>query len=161
MARFGSRRNQVVRRRGDGRFELVLDPRLRETIGDLLGELDELIAAGPDDDGLRRLSPPAYLDDPDKDAEYQLLAGDELRTSRQGAIAAVTEMLERERLTEGDLWQWLQALNALRLVVGTRLDISEDDDELGPDLDGPDAPLWQAYRFTTELQHELVLALGR
>lgn len=160
MARFGSRRNQVVRRRGDGRFDLVLEPRLREVIGDLLGELDELVAAGPDDDGLRRLSPPAYLDDPDKDAEYQLLAGDELRTSRQAAIAAVRSSLAADQLGEDELWAWLQSLNALRLVVGTRLGI-DDDEAPEPDI-GPDHPaagLWSIYHFATWLQHEVIRAL--
>ena len=155
------RNDWVVRRRRDGDFDLVLAAPLAGAVRDLLGQLDDLLEDDPDDPSLRRLHPPAYLDDQELDAAYQLLAGDELRTKRREAIAAVVAMLERERLTEGDLWQWLQALNGLRLVVGTRLDISEDQDELAVDLDGPDGPLWQAYRFTTELQHELVHALGR
>ena len=159
MALFGFRRNQVVRRRSDGRYDLVLDPNLRETMGALLGELDELVEAGPDDPGLRRLNPPAYLDDPEKDVEYQLLAGDELRTSRRAAIETVRASLGEEILTEEQLWAWIQSLNALRLVVGTRLGIDEDDHAIEVDPDDPAAPLWSIYHFGTWVQHSVIAAL--
>ena len=107
MPRFG--RAQVVRRkrRGDG-FELLLDDDMRQVVRSLLAELEELLDATPDDPSLRRLHPPAYLDDEEGDAAYQLLAGDELRTSRAEAIAAVVASLEAEELTEDDLWNWMQ-----------------------------------------------------
>lgn len=160
VGRFGSRRNAVARRRSDGRYDLVLDPDLRTTVAALLGELTELIAQGPDEPGLRRLSPPAYLDDPHRDAEYQLLAGDELRTSRQAAVDAVLATLDEEVVDEGQLWAWLQSLNALRLVVGTSLGIDDDDHDSGElDPDDPAAGLWAIYRFATWIQYELVRAL--
>ena len=157
---FGSRRNQVVRRRSDGRYQLVLDQRLRDAVASLLGELDELIESDPDDPGLRRLSPPAYAEDVERDAEYQLLAGDELRTSRHDAISAVRASLAAEHLSEDELWAWLQSLNALRLVVGTRLDIDEDDHQQA-DVDpaDPAAALWSIYQFATWTQHEIIQAL--
>jgi len=160
VALFGSRKNQVVRPRGDGRFDLVLEAGLRDAIGSLLGELDELVEAGPDDPSLRRLTPPAYLDDADKDAEYQLLAGDELRTSRRATIDAVRSSLGEELLSEDELWAWLQALNALRLVVGTRLGIEDDEHDHRVDADDPAAPLWSIYDFATWLQHSVIQALG-
>jgi len=129
---------------------------------DLLRQLSDLLESEPDHPNLTRLSPPAYLDDAEADAAYQLLAGEELRTSHQRAIAAVTESLGRDRLTEDDLWAWVQSLNSVRLVVGTRLDISEDDH--GPTFrsagDPGDRPLWAVYDFTTLLQHDIVDALS-
>ena len=160
MALFGSRRTQVVRRRADGRFDLVLEPHLREVISSLLGELDELVEAGPGDPSLERLAPPAYLDDADKDAEYQLLAGDELRTSRRAAIEATQELLGKEEASEAELWSWLQSLNALRLVVGTRLGIDEDEPDRPQEPEGPDAGLWSVYDFATWLQWSVIQALG-
>jgi hypothetical protein len=157
---FGLGRNPVVRRRRDGRFDVVLDGAQRRSIALLLGELDELIEAGPDDPGLERLRPPAYLEDADKDAEYQLLAGDELRTSRRRAIAAVVASLEAEVVTDEQLWAWVQSLNALRLVVGTRLGIDDDEaDERPLDPDDPAAGLWTIYHFATALQSWVVSAL--
>ncbi len=160
MSPLGSRRNQVVRRRPDGRFDLVLDDRLRTAMGSLLTELDELIEQDPHASDLERLRPPAYTEDADRDAEYQLLAGDELRTSRRSAIEAVQASLAADTLGEDELWAWLQSLNALRLVVGTRLDVSEEEDIREIDPEDPSAPLWAIYQFATWVQHEVINVLG-
>lgn len=154
------RRNPVVRRRGDGRFDVVLDEPLRDVVDGLLGELDDLLDGGPDDPALRRLSPPAYLDDDEREVEYRLLAGDELRSSRRAAVAAMRTSLGAGVVDEDELWQWLQTLNALRLVVGTRIGI-DDDVERGDDVDVDDplAMLWQVYDLSTWLQHAVVDAL--
>ncbi len=70
--------------------------------------------------------------------------------------------LDGERATEDELWTWMQAINAIRLVVGTRLDVSEDDDRmLRVDPDDPDARLWALYELTNLLQYELIEALSR
>lgn len=153
--------NPVVRRRPDGGFDLVLDAANREALDGLLNELEDLLEQSPDDPGVKRLHPPAYTDDPERDLGYQILAGDELRTRRHEAIDAVRASLARAELTEEELWSWLQALNALRLVVGTRLDI-RDDDHRRPRLgsDHPDAPLWEVYDFTTQVQYFVIEALG-
>jgi hypothetical protein len=152
----------MVKRRADGAFDLVLDDERRDVLVELLGQLSELLEVAPDHPNLTRLSPPAYLEDDEADAAYQLLAGEELRTSHQAAIASVTESLRQDRLSEADLWVWLQALNSVRLVVGTRLDITEDDH--GPRLrsltDPEDRSLWAVYDFTTALQHDIVDALS-
>lgn len=154
------RSNPVVRRRGDGTFDLVLDQQNRDALHSLLGELEDLLELAPDDPSLQRLHPPAYVEDPDRDVAYQILAGDELRTRRRETIDAVRASLLRTELTEDELWSWLQALNALRLVVGTRLDIT-DDDHRHPrlDPDDPDAPLWEVYDFTTQVQYFVITAL--
>jgi hypothetical protein len=159
MSWFPSRQFPVVRPRSDGRFDLVLPRAHRAPLAALLGELDQLIEADPSDPDLRRLSPPAYLEDPERDAGYQLLAGDELRTARRATIEAVRSSMERSVLDEDQVWAWLRALNSLRVVVGTRLDITdeEDDPEVGPD--DPTAPLWAIYHYTGVLQYAIIRAL--
>ena len=122
--------------------------------------MDSLLVADPNSPDLRRLHPPAYLDDPDRDTEYRLLAGEELRASRHAAIDAVLLSLDQERLSEDELWSWLQAINALRLVVGTRLDITDEDHDPNVPPDHPDANLWTIYGFATWLQYQVLLALG-
>ncbi|MCU1369620.1 MAG: hypothetical protein JWO77_814 [Ilumatobacteraceae bacterium] len=156
------RRTPMVKRRSDGAFDLVLDDERRDVLIELLRQLGELIEASPDHPNLARLSPPAYLEDDEADAAYQLLAGEELRTSHQAAIASVIESLGRDRLSEADLWVWIQALNSVRLVVGTRLDISDDDHRphLRSLADAEDRSLWAVYEFTTGLQHDIVGALS-
>jgi len=152
----------MVKRRSDGAFDLLLDDERREVLVQLLRQLSELLEVEPDHPNLTRLSPPAYLEDPEADAAYQLLAGEELRTSHQAAIASVIESLGQDQLTEDDLWAWVQSLNGVRLVVGTRLDIQEDDH--GPNfrsvMDPDDRALWAVYDFTTALQHDIVDALS-
>jgi len=155
------RANPVVRRIADDRFELVLSPENRQGMLSLLGELDDLLESAPDDPSLRRLHPTAYHDDAERDAAYQLLAGEELRASRRATIDAVQTSLAKAELTRDELWSWLRALNALRLVVGTRLDIT-DDDHSRPRRrrDDPDGPLWSAYEFATQVQYFVISALG-
>jgi hypothetical protein len=53
----------------------------------------------------------------------------------------------------------MRSLNALRLVLGTRLDVTEDDDH---DVDpaDPDAPAWYLYFFLSGLVDDLVTALS-
>ena len=53
----------------------------------------------------------------------------------------------------------MQSLNALRLVLGTRLDVGEDDDP-HVDPDDPDAPAWALYYFLSALVAELVDVLA-
>jgi hypothetical protein len=152
----------MVKRRHDGRFDLSLDSGLRAVLAQLLGELRGAIDDDPHHPDLARLQPTAYADDPDRDAEYQLLAGEELRESRRGAIDAVVVSLERDVLDEDELWAWLRATNALRLLVGTRLGITEDDEPLHDrsTLSDDEQHLWSVYDFTTLVQYEVVEALS-
>lgn len=154
------RPNWVVRASGGGRFEIVLGDHVREVLSSALDEMSELLD-DPDAPMLARLQPPAYIDDPDKNAEYQLLAGEELRTSRREAVATSREMLGRSDADESELWAWLQSLNALRLVLGTLLGIEDDDDhEADVEDDDPAAAVWNLYDLSTAVQYELVRALG-
>lgn len=152
----------MLTRRADGSFDLKLDDRARTILTALLTDLAESLVEAPDDPNLSRLHPPAYPDDAEADAAYQLLAGEELRSSHQQAIAAAVTSLQQDRLTEAELWAWLQALNAVRLVVGTQLEITEDDHGPlhRPATDDADASRWAIYDFTTYVQHEVVEALS-
>jgi hypothetical protein len=114
--------------------------------------LEVLAAAGTDvaegldrsNPAFARLFPPASTN-PDVDESYQDLLADELSESRRHALLAGKALLEHNELSEDELTSWMQGLNALRLVLGTRLGVSEDDDpdELGDDH--PDAGAWQLY----------------
>lgn len=112
---------------GDGRFALHLDPDERRVLAGLLPQMAEMLES-PNDPDLRRLFPTAYPNDPELDAEYQGLMRDELRTSRSSAMDRVIASLDGDGLDATDMQSWLQTLNAARLVLGTRLNISEDED---------------------------------
>ena len=100
---------------------------------------------------------PRPPDDPEVDAEYQRLMGGELLASRLGALDVVVTTRELSSLDESQLQQWLQAVNAMRLVLGTRLDAGEEPVEI--QHDDPLLPAWVLYDFLGRLVASGVHAL--
>jgi hypothetical protein len=148
---------RVTRRRGEIRVRLHAEE--REVLDAVLDQLREALLAGTDDPVLERLFPPAYADDPEKEAGYQVLARQELVDSQLAAIEGVRASLHRDRLDDDAAATWMRSLNALRLVLGTRLDVSE---EVEPviEADDPDAPVWTLYFFLSALVDDLVDVLS-
>lgn len=144
-----------IRRLPDGQFEVNLSRNEREVIGRYLEQLRELMMGR--DESLRRLFPVAYLDDPERDAEYQEMMHGELVESRYAAIETMEQTLRADRVSEAELSKWMQAINALRLVVGTRLDVSEEVPELDPD--DPELGFYVLYESLGELLYFIVAAL--
>lgn len=112
---------------------LHLEQADRELLSGLLGELRDMITTGEGGAALRRLHPPAYhlADDSDAEAEYQRLMAEELVGSRLAALQAVAGALASPPdtvLDESAVTGWLQSVNGLRLVLGTILDVQEDED---------------------------------
>mgnify|MGYP001439602679 FL=1 len=139
------------------RVSLHLPETERAVLGDLVGQLREVLVVTTDDPIVRRLFPTAYNADAERDREYQQLVRDELLERRLAALSTVEDTLEQDELSEGELSGWLTALNDLRLVLGTRLDVSEDPVEL--DLEDPDAPIYAVYEYLGFLLSEVVDAL--
>ena len=136
---------------GNGRVGLRLGDEERQVLANLLPQLAGVLDE-PEDPGARRLYPTAYPADPERDAEYHGLMRDELRASRGSALDIVLNSLDERELDEGQLMAWLQTLNAGRLVLGTRLDVGEEDDPGdGLDPDDPEAPARLAYLWLSEL----------
>jgi hypothetical protein len=120
---------------GDGTFELNLPSEYRGLLSQLTSEMQSLLAMGEGDDA-RRLFPVAHTTDDKLEEEYQRLTHDPLLESHLVALDVIEETIEARVLDEAQLSGWMRALNGMRLVIGTRLDVSEDDDD---DLD-PDDP---------------------
>ena len=132
--------------RSDGTFTINLQDHERETMLDLVAQLETVLSSGPDDEHLRRLYPTAYNENPEHDAEYQGFMRDELTQSRAASIATVREMLSSDSpVTENQLGAFMMVLNNLRLILGTLLDVNEDDDE--PDETDPLYGQWQLYGY--------------
>jgi hypothetical protein len=132
--------------RSDGTFTINLQDHERETMLDLVAQLETVLNSGPDDERLRRLYPTAYNENPEHDAEYQGFMRDELTQSRAASIATVREMLSSDSpVTENQLGAFMMVLNNLRLILGTLLDVNEDDDE--PDETDPLYGQWQLYGY--------------
>jgi len=139
-------RDVFVRARGGG-FVLRLAVEERALVSRLLDELRVLLTDPPDAAMTARLFPVVHPDRPDQEAEYQRLMRDELVTSRLAGIDTVKDVLagtsKKVTFTEDQLVAFMQALNSVRLVLGTMLDVSEDDDA----AESPLVPEYQLYAY--------------
>lgn len=155
MAHLFRRRISRTRR---GTYAVRLPTPERELLANLVDQLRELLELTTDDPSLRRLFPTAYHDDAERDREYQQLVRDELLERRLAALATVEASADADELDEEQLASWLTALNDLRLVLGTRLDVSEDQDAI--DEDDPNAPAMAVYGYLSVLLNDVVDALA-
>jgi Domain of unknown function (DUF2017) len=147
-----------VKRRGKGRYQVKLRPNERVLVADLVGQLREQLVASTDDPSVRRLFPPAYPDDPERDAGYQVLTRDELLEHRLAALDTVEATLDGSELDDAGMTAWMSTLNSLRLVLGTRLDV---DEELPPlDAADPLAPAYAVYEYLGWLLSQVVDSLS-
>ncbi|MFG3341039.1 DUF2017 domain-containing protein [Glycomyces sp. NPDC048151] len=152
------------------------------------GTAEDLIASAfsegptelPEDPALARLFPDAYTDlGPDGDAaaasaEFRRYTENDLRARKRDDAQAVIDSLEalapegrarqQLRLDADGCRHWLGALNDLRLVIASRLEINDDDDFeelLELPEDDPRHPLALVYGWLTTLQDTLVEAMMR
>jgi Domain of unknown function (DUF2017) len=121
--------------------------------------LRELLAAAPADPSLRRLFPPAFEDDADE-AEYRRLTRADLVEGRRQALRVLQDTVDNDRLSPDEAQAWLTALNDLRLVLGTRLDVSEETLLSGLDPREPRARELALYAYLPALQEELVAEIA-
>lgn len=148
----------MIRRRRDGTFIQGFAEGIPPLLVGLGEQLDDMLDSNAPE--LRRLFPTAYAEDEEKDAGYQILARSSLTDQRRAAIETVKRTADSEILTEDELTDWMALVNDLRLVIGTRLDVSEDDDRDTIDPDTPEGNLLEIYHLLTYLLHEIVSALS-
>lgn len=154
MRRFERR----VRRTRRGVYELRIPSEERDLLRTMPGQLRELLST--DDPSLVRLFPPAYVDDAEREAEYRRFVREDLLARHREALDLMEATLDAETLTEDELSGWLSVINDLRLVLGTRLDVSEEtfDDEIA--ADDPRAGALALYGYLSWLQEHIVDALA-
>jgi len=144
----------MLERTPEGDVLVHLSPEERSLLLGLAGELRAQLEDESRDPSLRRLFPPAY-DDADDERGYRELAGDELLSGRRQALELLAATARSDRLSAEEADAWLRALNDLRLVLGTRLDVQED-----MQLDRPKSPEHAVYIYLSWLQEQLVAALA-
>jgi hypothetical protein len=147
-----------IRRTRKGDFAVTLSADERTVLRQLPAQLKELL--GSDDPALRRLFPTAYPDDDELEAEYRELMSNDLLESHQAALDLMEQTVDQDRVSEDELVGWLSALNNLRLVLGTRLDVGEDIDDVPLDADDPRQCAFALYHYLTWLQDSVVTALS-
>ena len=145
--------------KGPNRFVVNLGRDEREVIQAVCEDLGSVLDDGAANPALRRLFPTAHATDADVDHEYQEMVHDDLLSSRREILAAVAASTGRDELDRETLEQWMVGLNAVRLVLGTVLDVIEDEH---PDLepDDPMIPTWAVYEFLGGVVDAAVTALA-
>jgi hypothetical protein len=140
-----------------------------------LGGLDPVTAdwfgagpvAPPEDPAMARLLPDGYRDDPDAAAELRRLTESSLRQTKSETAQRLLDSLPEDggslTLDLSTAEAWLGALNDVRLVLGTRLNVTDDDaDSQEWALRGGDDPMsvaFRVYRWLSLVQDELVTAV--
>jgi hypothetical protein len=147
-----------VQRAKGGGYELAFPEQERELLGSLAEQLVDVLTESTDDPIVRRLFPTAYHEDAEKDREYQQLVRDALVERRLANLEVIrTTAPSGTELDEAQLTAWLQAVNDLRLVLGTRLDVGEEPIEL--DADDPELGVHLVYDYLGGVLAEIVDAL--
>ena len=139
------RHNAGFERRGN-RVQICLSEDERDLVADLAEQFRSVLAADRDPD-LRRLYPTAYPDDTHLDEDYMVLVHDDLLTARLAAVDSVLATTSNRSIDAEELASWMHMFSGLRLLVGTRLDICEDDVFDPEDADAPSRALlvWLGY----------------
>ncbi|MEO7980738.1 MAG: DUF2017 domain-containing protein [Sporichthyaceae bacterium] len=143
----------------DGGEDSAEDDPLARAVG--IGTATEV----PEDPALARLFPDGYTDDPAASADFRRYTEPGLRSVKQArletALATLGEEPGKVLLTPGQAQEWLGALNDTRLVLGERLGVTEELEELVDSLpdDDPRLMLFWVYDRLTYLQETLVQAL--
>ena len=145
-----------------GGWRITLDDEERNLLLRLMDELRALLTGPDDNELLRRLFPVAYPDDEEKEAEYQRLMREELVASRLAALDSVARTIDpanaSDLLDEGETIAFMQSINAIRLVLGSMLGIT--DDESADDADSTDSPEHHLYDFLSWLLEWTVRSLS-
>ncbi|MCP3912922.1 MAG: DUF2017 family protein [Actinomycetia bacterium] len=145
-----------VQPRADGRFDVLMADGAKAVLRSLTPTLRSLVTS--EEDAVRRLFPTAYPDDPQRDAGYQVFARQELIEKRLANLEALEETLDDETIDEETLAFWMGTLNDLRLVLGTALDVTEDEDPVIDPSEPDDVPK-AIYHVLGVMLEEVVVAL--
>jgi hypothetical protein len=173
------------RRTIGGRIVLRTDEVERTILADVVTQLAELVepehdpdedplarlvgidpeAERPDDPALARLFPDAYADDDEAAAEFRRFTERSLRDGKVANARTVLDTLARSgdkvTLSDAEAQSWLGTLNDLRLALGSRLGIEEDNHSVFASLPDthPAAAAYHLYDWLSYLQETLVRAL--
>jgi hypothetical protein len=169
-----------TRRGVEAKLETVEAELLAQCAGELLqllGDPDEVSAdplealvglppgdvAPPDDPALARLFPSAYADDEAAATEFRRFTESDLRAGKRAAASDALVALQpllpgggKLVLDRDQVDGWLSWLNDIRLVLGTRLEVTED--TYAEDLDPADPRLqvMHIYGWLGWLQESLL-----
>ena len=148
-------------KRGD-RFSVRLRKSQRELLLELCKQSRALLETEDpsSDPAVARLFPAAYQDDPLRNLEYETNLGGAPRSGKLDALDTMERTIEAQELSEDELLSWMGVVNDLRLVLGTRIDVTEESTDEDFPSKSRHHDVWQVYQFLGWLLQEMLSALG-
>jgi len=147
-------------RTSDAEFAIRISDEERDLLDHLVPQLRELLMStaptGNVDPMTRRLFPTAYNQDANDDDAYQELMRDRLLVSRLESLEILETTSRATTLSIEELDAWANAINQLRLVLGTRLDVGEDDEITDMDPEDPKSAPLATYHYLGHLLCEIL-----
>lgn len=146
--------------RRDGSIDIVLGEMEAAALAQIANDVLEALAA-PEAPDAKRLFPPAYEDDAEKQEEFSVMTRSDLTERKRSNARRLMEEVtgaarKKDRVTlrtDADGAQaWLGTLNDARLILGERLGVTDD-------REPPDDPPHRLYAWLSGLEWALVDAL--
>ena len=133
----------------NGSYKIEIANWQKELFRNLVGEVNGIISDGKNPLG-NLLFPTAYQNDIDANNEFDFLTKSDLEESHLLALRILEEVPEVGEVSEETLLKMMQAINILRLVLGSRLEITDEDIPIEITEDDPDRSLWLIYHLLGE-----------
>ena len=151
---------RAVRRGGDSSLKIKLDSREAALLRQVVDEITQVITGDEATPIHERLFPDAF-EDPEETRKYNTMVRDELKTHKLNALRSMRDTLGDSgrvsaTLSPSEAHLWLTALTDIRLAIGVRLEVSEDDMSREPDPDDPDGLALVVLHWLGWLQETMV-----
>ena len=147
------RRMFVLNRQGQ--ISVRLDETMRSLITHVSEELRQVLLV-EDPELTRRLYPTAYTDDEEAEGDYQEVVHDQLLMQRLDDIDQLQASIENEEISIELADAWMNTINQVRLVLGTKLDVGEEPADI--DEEDPDSRSHMIYQVLSHILEELTNA---
>ena len=141
--------------RDDSTIVVRLDDTMRDLLVRVSEELREVLLVN-DPETTKRLYPTAYPDDEELESDYQEMVHDQLLMQRLDALDTFQATINDEAISIDDADAWMSTINQVRLVLGTQLDVGEDESAI--DEDDPEAHSKVIYQVLSHILEELTHA---
>jgi hypothetical protein len=128
---------------------------LTQLAGELTALLDALAPGDPTPEDIRRLFPAAHALDGGHDSES---FRETLLEQRRDALEVLAGAASADRLTDDEADRWLEAINSLRLTIGTQLGVTEEPADVNES--DPNYAEWICYQYLSFLESELIEAMS-
>jgi len=170
-----------------GRYTAVFEPAEATMVSDLVDQIRLMLAgrraeasadpltkvtgmpmgpsSPPADPAMARLLPDFHASDPELSAGIRMLREPDLIALKDASAVTLLDTLPRGggtvHLNPMAARAWITTLNDVRLAMGVRLNITQDDYEPPADLDpdGMEMAIFATYRWLSAVQDSLVTAL--